>query len=299
MRTEDLLFSVADKCINGFCLAKCLRVKISVFIQNLCMTDHDLLSLFPFHMQLDNTCDDLSEINQSFTLWCHDQLFAGNFLCDTDRLIFLCSQNCFVKLFDNNVSFCDLRCICVDGLSHIDFAVTDLSCLYRPCFIGSDHILTSIFIFNMKLCKCSHLCAILIWHTIEAKDSFIPAISNCDLNFVFCIKQFCHIIDLILKTVVIACPARCHTVVSYSLSVQGRLIYAMCCCIQTGFLYLFIQCKCLSKYRAGSLLFREITCDHLCFKFCIVKNSCLKRTFNRFCISVIVCNRYLHSIHRF
>ena len=42
-------------------------------------------------MQLDNTCDDLSEINQSFTLWCHNQLFAVNFLSDTDSLMFLCS----------------------------------------------------------------------------------------------------------------------------------------------------------------------------------------------------------------
>ena len=80
MWTEDLRFSVADKCVDGFCLAKCLRVKVSVFIQNLCMTDHDLLTFLAFHMQLNNTCDDLSEINQSLTLWCHDQLFAGNLL---------------------------------------------------------------------------------------------------------------------------------------------------------------------------------------------------------------------------
>ena len=151
----------------------------------------------------------------------------------------------------------------------------------------------------MKLCKCSHLCSILIWHTIEAKDSFIPAVSNCDLNFVFCIKQFCHIIDLILKTVVIACPARCHTVVSYSLSVQGRLVYSVCSCIQTGFLYLFIQCKCLSKYRAGSLLFREITCDHLRFKFCIVQHTSLKASCNLWYISVIICCIYLYFVELF
>ena len=33
----------------------------------------------------------------------------------------------------------------------------------------------------------------------------------------------------------------------------------MCSCIQTGFLYLFINCKCFSKYRACCLFFREIT----------------------------------------
>ena len=250
-------------------------------------------------MKLHNACDDLSEINQSLTLWCCDQFFSGNSFSNTDRLIFLCSQNCFVKFLNNSFSLCNLRCICIDRLTHIDFTVADFPCLYRPCFIGSNYLFASIFIFHMNLCKCSHLCAILIRLTIETKDSFIPAISNCNLNFIICGKHFCYIVNLILQSVVIACPTRCHTIITYCLSVQCHFINTMRCCIQAGFLYLFIQCKCLSKYRARCLLFWKITCDHLCFKLCIVKNSCLKRTFNRFCISMIVCNRYLHSIQRF
>ena len=263
------------------------------------MTNYDLLTFLAFHMQLHNTCDNLPEINQSLTLWCCDQFFSGNSFSDTDRLVFLCSQNCFVKFFHKDFPLCKLRLIRVDCLTHVNFTVTDFPCFYRPCFIGSNYIFTSIFIFHMKLRKCSHLCAILIWLAIEAQDSLIPAVSNCDLNFIICGKQLCHIINLILQSVMIACPARCHTIITYGLSIQRCLIYSMCSCIQAGFLYLFLKCKYFSKYRAGCLLFREITCDHLRFKLCIVKNSCLKCTFNRFCISMIVCNRYLHSIQCF
>ena len=244
------------------------------------MTEHDLLSLFTFHMHFYNTCNNLSEVNKFFTLWCHNQLFTHNFLCDTNRFILLCGQNSLIKLFDNDFSLFYLRCICVNCLTHVNFTVTNLSCFYSPCFICSDYLFASIFILNMKLCKCSCLCTILIRLAIETKDSFIPSVSNCNCDFIFFCKLLCHIIDLILQSVVIACPSRCHTVITYCLSIQCDLIYTMCSCIQTGFLYLFINCKCFSKYRTCCLIFREITCDHLCFEFCLIKNSCLKRTFH-------------------
>ena len=151
----------------------------------------------------------------------------------------------------------------------------------------------------MKLCKCSCLCTILIRLAIETEDSFIPSVSDCNCDFIFFCKLLCHIIDLILQSVMIACPARCHAIITYCLSIQCHLIYTMCSCIQMGFLYLFINCKCFSKYRACCLFCREITCDHLCDKLCIVKNSCLKCSSDGFYISMVICHRHLYFIEHF
>ena len=246
MRQKHLFLSITNICILGFCLPKCIRIKIPVLVQNFGMTDHDLLPFSPMYFQFYKTGQILSEVDQFFSFWRHDQLLCQNPFCNTDRFIFLGCQSAFVKFHHRNRSCSDttlftILCFAdrrIDRFSHINLAVTNRSRPNIPTFIRTNHFPASVFIFQMDLRKCTDSVTINVRHQHKPENSFIPAVSDHDLDFIFFPEHFRNIINLILQTMMITCPSRRHSILSDAFSVQIRFIDTSACGVNSCFFYI-------------------------------------------------------------
>ena len=191
------------------------------------MADLNFLPLFPVYMNFGKACDILPEVHQLLTLWRNDQFFGRDSFRNPNWFVLLSGEDGFVKIHDRYLSCLDLRGVCVNGLTHINLAVTDLSGPHPPARICCNALPAPVFINNTQFCKCRYSVSVLVRLTVKSQDTFVPAIAHRHFNPVCTGKLLCNVIDLILKPVVIACPSRSHVVIFHLFSVQTDFINAV------------------------------------------------------------------------